>query len=409
MDSNLQNERLKSLATELAKDLKTPEDLSKLTSQLLKLTVEAALNAEMDHHLGYQRHDVKGHNSGNSRNGSSKKTVKGTHGEVCISTPRDRNACFEPELIKKGQTRITGMDEQILTLYAKGLTTRDIVAAFKSMYDVDVSASLISQVTDAVLGEIDEWQNRPLDAVYPILYLDGIVLKIRQDKRVIQKTIYVALGVNMEGQKELLGLWISQSEGAKFWLQVLTELQNRGVEQVCIACVDGLTGFPDAIQAVFPAAKIQLCIVHMMRNSLRFVSWKDYKSVTKGLKQIYRSVSEDEALQALEEFAEQWDEKYPQISKSWRAHWPNLITLFSFPNEIRKAIYTTNAVESLNSVIRKAVKNRKLFPTDESALKVIYLAVREASKKWTMPIQNWKSAMNRFAIEFEEQLAPYIK
>jgi len=409
MSSTLQDDRLKALASELAKDLKTPEDLSKLTSQLVKLTVEAALNAEMDHHLGYKHHDIKGRNSGNSRNGLSRKTLKGNHGEFDVSTPRDRNASFEPEIIKKGQTRITGMDEQILTLYAKGLTTRDIVAAFKSMYDVDVSASLISQVTDAVLDEVAEWQNRPLDAVYPILYLDGIVLKIRQDKRVIQKTIYLALGVNLDGHKDLLGLWISQSEGAKFWLQVLTEIQNRGVEQVCIACVDGLTGFPDAIQTVFPAAKVQLCIVHMVRNSLRYVSWKDYKSVTIGLKQIYRSISEEEALLALEEFAEQWDEKYPQISKSWRNHWPHIITLFAYPDDIRKAIYTTNAIESLNSVIRKAVKNRKLFPTDDSALKVVYLAIREASKKWTMPIHNWKSAMNRFMIEFEEQLAPYLK
>lgn len=400
--------KLQALAEELAKDLKTPEDLSTLSAQLTKLTVEAALKAEMNHHLGYDKNDPTGHHSGNSRNGYSVKTLKGDHGEIDLQTPRDRNASFKPQLIKKGQTRITGMDDQILSLYAKGMSTRDIVAAFQEMYGAEISAGLVSQVTNAVMEQVIEWQNRPLDAVYPIVYLDCIVLKIRQDKRVINKAIYLVLGINVEGHKELLGLWMSENEGAKFWLSVLTDLQNRGVKHMLIACVDGLKGFPEAINTTYPDAKIQLCIVHMVRNSLKFVPWKDYKAVTADLKRIYQSMTEQEASLELERFTEKWDDKYPQISKSWRTHWPNLITLFDYPADIRKVIYTTNAIESLNSVIRKSVKTRKVFPSDDAALKVIYLAIESASKKWTMPIRDWKAALNRFMIEFEEQLAPHI-
>ena len=408
MSNTMDHDKIKAMAAELAKDLKTPEDLSALSAQLTKITVEAALNAEMEDHLGYAPNDAKGRNSGNSRNGYSKKTLKGDHGEIEIATPRDRDASFEPQIVRKGQTRITGMDDQILSLYAKGMSTRDIVAAFKDMYGADVSAGLVSKVTNAVIEQVVEWQNRPLEAVYPIVYLDCIVVKIRQDKRVINKSVYLALGINLDGQKELLGLWISETEGAKFWLNVLTELQNRGVEQILIACVDGLSGFPDAIQTVYPHAKVQLCIVHMVRNALKYVPWKDYKAVSAALKRIYQSATEQEASLELERFAEEWDPKYPQISKSWRTHWGNLITIFGYPEDIRKAIYTTNAIESLNSVIRKSIKTRKLFPNDESAMKVIYLAIQAASKKWTMPIRNWKAALNRFMIEFEEQLAPHI-
>lgn len=403
-----QEAKLKQLAGELALDLKTGEDLSALSAKLVKLTVEAALSAELENHLGYPPHAVIGHNSGNSRNGTTPKILKGTHGEILLETPRDRLGTFEPEIVKKGQTRLTGMDEQILCLYAKGLSTREIVEAFQEMYGAEVSASLVSQVTNAVLEQVREWQARPLDEVYPIVYLDCLVLKIRQDKRVIKKAIYLALGVNLEGQKELLGMWISENEGAKFWLSILTELKNRGLEEILIACVDGLSGFPEAIEVVYPKARVQLCIIHQVRNSLKYVSWKDYKAVTADLKQVYRSASEDEALQELEKFGKKWDQKYPNISKSWNTHWLNLRTIFDFPEEIRKAIYTTNAIESLNSVIRKATKKRKIFPTDESAMKVVYLATQAAAKKWTMPIQNWKQAMNRFAIEFEEQLTPYL-
>ncbi|MFO1369245.1 MAG: IS256 family transposase [Marinagarivorans sp.] len=404
MDTNT----LKTLAQELAKGIKTPSDLNAFSAQLTKMVVEAALNAELTEHLGYPAHAKEGRNGGNSRNGSTPKKLKGDHGEIIINTPRDRDGSFEPLLIKKGQTRFTSMDEQILSLYARGMSTRDIVAAFQEMYGAEVSAGLISKVTNAVLEQVVQWQNRPLEAVYPILYLDCIHIKIRHDKRVINKAMYLALGVNLQGQKELLGLWVSENEGAKFWLQVLTELKNRGVEQILIACVDGLTGFPAAINAAYPDARIQLCIIHMTRNSLKYVSWKDYRAVTGDLKKIYQSTTEAEALMELDNFARTWDEKYPHISQSWRNHWPNLITLFNFPADIRKVIYTTNAIESLNSVIRKAVKTRKLFPSDESATKVIFLAIQAASKKWTMPIRNWKEAMNHFIIEFEPQLRAHI-
>ena len=404
----MNHKKLQAMAEELAKDLKTPEDLSQLSAFLTKLTVEAALKGEMNHHLGYDKNDTEGHHSGNSRNGYSTKKLKGDHGEIELQTPRDRNSTFEPQLIKKGQSRVTGMDEQILSLYAKGMSTRDIVATFQEMYDAEISAGLVSQVTNTVMEKVVEWQSRPLDAVYPIVYLDCIVLKIRQDKRVINKAIYLVLGINIEGHKELLGMWVSENEGAKFWLSVLTDLQNRGVQHMLIACVDGLKGFPEAINSTFPDAKIQLCIVHMVRNSLKLVPWKDYKAVTADLKRIYQSITEQEASLELDRFAEKWDDKYPQISKSWRTHWVNLITIFDYPADIRKVIYTTNAIESLNSVIRKSVKTRKVFPSDDAALKVVFLAIEAASKKWTMPIRNWKPALNRFMIEFEEQLAPHI-
>jgi transposase-like protein len=400
--------KLQALASELAKDVKTPEALNNLSAFLTKRPVEAALKVEMDHHLGYDKNDLSGHHSGNSRNGYSSKKLKGNHGEVDIQTPRDRNASFEPQLIRKGQTRITGMDNQILSLYAKGVSTRDIVAAFEEMYGAEISAGLVSQVTNAVIEQVVEWQSRPLDAVYPIVYLDCIVLKIRQDKRLINKAIYLVLGINIEGHKELLGMWISENEGAKFWLSVLTDLKNRGVQHMLIACVDGLKGFPEAINATYPDARIQLCIVHMVRHSLKFVPWKDYKAVTADLKRIYQSMTEQEASLELDNFADKWDAKYPQISKSWRSNWENLITIFDFPADIRKVIYTTNAIESLNSVIRKSVKTRKVFPSDDAALKVIYLATQSASKKWTMPIRDWKEALNRFMIEFEEQLTSHI-
>ena len=400
-------EQFKAHVTKLAKGLKSEADLGDLTQQLMKMTVEAALGAELDDHLGYDKHDPVGRGSGNSRNGTTPKRLKGQHGEIEIDAPRDRAGTFEPQFVRKGQTRLTQMDDQILALYARGMSTRDIVAAFKEMYDADVSAALISKVTDRVLDTVTEWQSRPVDAVYPIVYLDCIVLKIRQNKRVINKSMYLALGINMEGQKELLGLWLAETEGAKFWLSVLTELKNRGLQDILIACVDGLKGFPEAIAAEYPQTKIQLCIVHMVRNSLKYVSWKDYKAITADLKAIYKASTEDAALLELERFGEKWDEQYPQISKSWHNHWPNLITLFEYPPDIRRVIYTTNAIESLNSVIRKATKQRKVFPTDDSAMKVVYLAIQSAAKKWTMPIRNWKPALNRFMIDFGDRLADY--
>ncbi|EDJ9368288.1 IS256 family transposase [Salmonella enterica] len=402
----MDEKKIKALAAELAKGLKTEADLNQFSRMLTKLTVETALNAELTDHLGHEKNAPK--TGSNTRNGYSSKTVLCDDGEIELSTPRDRENTFEPQLIKKNQTRITQMDSQILSLYAKGMTTREIVATFKEMYDADVSPTLISKVTDAVKEQVTEWQNRQLDALYPIVYMDCIVVKVRQNGSVINKAVFLALGINTEGQKELLGMWLAENEGAKFWLSVLTELKNRGLQDILIACVDGLKGFPDAINSVFPQTHIQLCIIHMVRNSLKYVAWKDYKAVTSGLKTVYQAPTEEAALMALDAFAKVWDNKYPQISKSWRAHWENLNTFFGYPPDIRKAIYTTNAIESLNSVIRAAIKKRKVFPTDDSVRKVIYLAIRDASKKWSMPIQNWRLAMSRFIIEFGDRLSDHL-
>ncbi|WP_256384030.1 IS256 family transposase [Photobacterium toruni] len=397
---------LEAFAKEAAKGLKSHQDLLDFSQILTKITVEAALNAELDEHLGYEKNQKD--TSINYRNGSSTKTLKTEDGQFELDTPRDREGSFEPQLVKKNQTRFTSMDDKILSLYARGMTTRDIVDSFKEMYNADISPTLISKVTNAVIDEVNEWQNRPLDSLYPIVYLDCIVVKIRQDNRVINKAVFLALAINLDGEKELLGLWFAENEGAKFWLNVLTELKNRGVEDILIACVDGLKGFPDAINTVYPETHIQLCIVHMIRSSLRFVSWKDYKAVTADLKRIYQADTEEIALMERDAFSERWDDKYPKISRSWINNWENLNTFFRYPKDIRKAIYTTNAIESLNSVIRKAIKNRKVFPSDDSAKKVIYLAIRSASKKWSMSIHNWKAAMNRFIIEFEDRLKDHL-
>lgn len=397
---------IKSMAAELAKGLKTPEDLNQMTAVFKKFMIETALNTELSEHLGYEKHQPK--KGFNARNGFSSKTVLTQDGQLALDIPRDRNGSFEPQIIKKHQTRITSMDDQILSLYAKGMTNREIVAFFKEMYDADVSASLISRVTDAVIEQVSEWQNRTLDSLYPVIYLDCIVVKVRQHSTVINKSVYLALGINMDGQKELLGMWIAQTEGAKFWLSVMTELKNRGVQDILVACIDGLKGFPDAIASVYPHTDIQLCIVHVVRNSLRFVSWKDYKAVTSGLKAIYQASTEENALKALDIFHDQWNHQYPKIGQSWRANWENIRTIFSYPAEIRHAIYTTNAIESLNSVIRHSTKKRKIFSSDDSVKKVIYLATSNAAKKWTMPIQNWRLAMNWFTIQFDDPLKDYL-
>jgi len=404
----LNEDELKALGKKLGAGVKTEAELVNLTKTLRKAMIEAALGAEMTQHLGYEKHSVDGNGTGNSRNGRSRKVLKGDHGEVDIEIPRDRAGTFEPQIIKKGQTRLSVLDDQILALYAKGMSTRDIVATLKELYDADVSPALVSKVTDRVLEQVQLWQSRELDPLYPIVYLDCIVLKIRENQRVIKRSMYVALGVNLDGHKELLGLWLADTEGAKFWLSVLTELRNRGVEDILIACVDGLKGFPEAIASEYPQTQVQLCIVHMVRNSLRFVPWKDYKAVTADLKTIYQAKTEDQALQQLDTFEKVWGEKYPQIIKSWQDNWDNVATLFQYPPDIRKAIYTTNAIESLNSVIRKATKQRKVFPTNQSAMKVVYLAISAASKKWSMPIRNWKLALNRFTIEFGERVTTYL-
>jgi putative transposase len=391
----------------LLKDYQKPEDLlgeGGIIKQLTKALVERCLEAEMTTHMQEQETPAVSPQPKNRRNGHSKKTIKGEFGEAQIAVPRDRASEFEPQIVKKGQTRFDGFDDKILSLYARGMSTRDIQAQLQDLYGVEVSAGLISNVTDAVEEERKLWQNRVLDPVYPIVYFDALVVKVRYEGRVINKAIHLALGVNLAGKKELLGLWMTQNESAKFWLQVLTELQNRGIKDILIACVDGLTGFPDAIEAVFPKTQVQLCIVHMVRNSLNYVSYKDRKAVAADLKLIYTAATDKEAEQRWVEFAETWDAQYPTISKSWMNHWGRIIPFFAFPSEIRRAIYTTNAIESMNMTLRKVLKNHRAFPTDESAMKVIYLAIGNIAKKWTMPIQNWKPALNRFAIEFGDRL-----
>lgn len=407
-DMELDKSLFKQFAKEMrSKNLTTDKDLSKIMQQMMKHVIEAMLDEEMQDHLGYPKYAPEGRGSGNSRNGSSKKTVRTEQSQLEVDIPRDRNASFEPKIVPKGQSRTGIMDDQIIALYAKGMSTREIGSMIKELYDVDISPSLISQVTDRVLDEVVQWQSRPLDALYPIVYLDCIVLKIKEGQQVKNKAIYIALGINAEGHKELLGLWLSENEGSRFWLGVLTELKNRGVEDILIACVDGLKGLPEAIQSVYPQTQVQLCIVHMVRNSLKFVSWKDYKKVTAELKQVYQAVTQEQALFALEQFEQHWPQ-YPQIVKLWQRHWENVMTLFAYPDYIRKTIYTTNAIESLNSVIRSATKRHKLFPSDEAALKVVYLAIMQASKKWTMPIRDWRSALNQFSIMFGERVTDRI-
>ncbi len=392
------------LIDELLKEYRNPEDLmgeSGIFKQLTKALIERCLTAELDTHLDQGQLEATPGTAKNRRNGHSKKTIKGEFGEAEIAIPRDRQGEFTPILIAKGQTRFDGFDDKILSLYARGMTTRDIQAQLQDLYGVEVSHTLISNVTEAVETERKLWQNRSLDEVYPIVYLDAIVVKVRHDGRVINKAIHMALGVNLAGQKELLGLWITQNESAKFWLTVLTDLQNRGVKDIFIACVDGLTGFPEAIETVFPQTQVQLCIVHLVRNSLNYVSYKDRRMVAADLKTVYGAATEAEAELALVNFADRWDKQYPTISKSWLNHWSRIIPFFAFPADIRKAIYTTNAIESMNMTLRKVLRNHRSFPTDESVMKVIYLALNNISKKWTMPIRDWKRALNRFAIEFE--------
>ena len=383
---------------------KQPEELlgeGGVLKQLTKRLVERALEGEMTTHLGYEKNAAEGKNSGNSRNGKSTKQVKADFGEVEIEVPRDRNSEFEPQLVRKGQRRLPGFDENVIALYARGMTTREIQGHLHELYGVEVSPALISNVTDAVLDEVKLWQNRPLEAVYPIVYLDAIHLKLRTNGQVRSQAVYLALGINLEGHKELLGLWVGESEGSKFWLNVLTELQNRGVQDILIACVDGLKGFPEAIETAFPKTQVQLCIVHLIRHSLKYVSWKERKAVARDLRAIYTAPNAEAAEQALEAFASTWDSRFPSISKSWRSRWENVIPFFSYPAPIRKVIYTTNAVESVNASIRKVTAKRGAFPTVDAVRKVLYLAIQKASERWRRPIKDWTAALNHFTIVFE--------
>ncbi len=390
------------LVGELTKNATAAELLQDggVLKDLKKRLVETALEAEMTEHLGYEKHAVDGRGSGNSRNGKMVKRVLDGDGELEIAVPRDRNGEFEPQLVRKRQVRLPGFDEKVLALYSHGLSTREIQEHLREIYGVEVSPALVSRVTDAVLSDVQAWQNRPLDAVYPIVYLDAIHLKVRTDGRVQNRAVYVALGVDLTGNKDLLGLWIGEAEGAKFWLNVLTELNARGVRDILIAAVDGLTGFPEAIASVFPKTEVQLCVVHLVRNALRYVPWKHRKAVARDLRTIYTAATAEAAAQALDAFEATWGAAYPMAAKAWRGRWENVIPFFGYPEPIRKVIYTTNAVESLNAQLRKVTKKRGAFPTDDSVRKVLYLAITRVSRRWTMPIQDWSTALNFFSILF---------
>jgi putative transposase len=417
MDACLQA-RAEQLATEFAGEARTAEDLNGLMRLMMKSVLERMLNTELDVHLGRkglpasasdespdEPPNKPGKRPPNRRNGHSPKTVQGEMGELTIDTPRDRAGTFEPQLIAKHQRRVPGFDEKILALYAKGMTTRDIQDIVRELYGVEVSATLVSEITADLDQEVTAWRTRLLAGVWPIVYFDGLVVHVQSASgRVTQHTVYVALGVNLEGKKELLGLWLNETEGAKFWLACLTDLKNRGLSDIFVACIDGLSGFAEAVHVAYPETKVQLCIVHLVRAALRYVSSQDSKAVIADLKKIYQAATVVEAEQALNAFAQAWDAKYPTIAKMWRAKWTDIITLFDFPPPIRKAIYTTNAIESVNSVIRKFTRNRKIYPNEESALKIVYMAIREASRKWTLPIHHWKQALNHFAIMFEDRM-----
>jgi putative transposase len=422
MDANL-TDKAQQLATEIATQAKTLDDLNGLMKLMMKSALERMLDTELDVHLGRKRLPASTANSltpiaasstadaptkegtRNRRNGHSQKTVQGDLGEIKLTTPRDRDGTFEPQLIPKHQRRLTGFDEKILALYAKGMTTRDIQEIVKELYSVDVSPTLISEITADLDAEVTAWRTRQIDAVWPIVYFDGIVVHVRgANGRVLPQTMYVALGVNMQGRKELLGLWLNETEGAKFWLSCLTDLKNHGLKDIFISCIDGLSGFAEALHTAFPQAKVQLCVVHLVRAALKYVVDKDSDAVIADLKKIYQAATVLEAEEALESFAQAWGEKYPTIVKQWRLKWPDIAAMFDFPSAIRKAIYTTNAIESVNSVIRKFTRNRKQYPNEESALKLVYLAIHEASKKWTLPIPKWREALNHFAIIFENRL-----
>lgn len=385
---------------------KRPEDIvgeNGLLKKLTKALLERALEGELTEHLGYGKHEPAGHNSGNSRNGKSKKKLKGDFGELSLETPRDRNGTFEPKIIEKHQTRFAGFDDKILSMYARGMTTRDIQSHLEEIYGVEVSPTLVSNVTEGVQEEVRTWQSRPLDSTYPIVYLDALYVRMRDNGHVQNRAVHVAIGVNLEGQKEVLGLWTTANEGAKFWLQVLTELHNRGVQDIFIACVDGLKGFPDAIRAVFPRTEVQLCIVHMVRQSLNYVCWKQRRAVAADLKPIYAAPTEAAAELALETFAAKWDKAYPTISQVWRRNWDGVRPFFAYPAPIRKVIYTTNAVESLNMSLRKLIKTRGSFPGEDSAIRLLYLGLRNHSKKWSF-IQDWRLALNHFQALWPERM-----
>jgi putative transposase len=391
------------LIDELLKHGHGPEDVKSLLQQLTKAVVERALQGEMTHHLGYGKHEAEGRNTGNSRNGVTKKRLKGDFGEIELETPRDRNGKFEPTLVKKNQTRFSGFDEKILSMYARGMSTRDIQAHIQEMYGVEISPTLVSDITDGVMEDARAWQSRPLEPFYAIVFLDALFVRMRHEGRVENRAVYVAIGVTLEGKKEVLGLWTAATEGAKFWTSVLTELRNRGVKDIYVVCVDGLKGFPQAIGSIFPLAQVQLCIVHVVRASLNYVPWNERRAAAADLKLIYRAATADQAADELAAFESKWA-KYPAIGKLWRGNWEGIVPFFSFPNELRVVVYTTNAVESLHASLRKVIKTRGSFPSEEAAMKLLYLAIVNAVADWET-VQNWKPALNYLTTMCEERIA----
>jgi len=398
------SERAKELIGILTSECESVSDVQDMLKHLFKDTLESMLEAEMEEHLGYEKHSVLGNNSGNSRNGFNRKTIQSEFGETELNVPRDRNGAFEPQVITKRQTRTDNIEHRILAMYAKGMSNRDIEDHLRDIYGIEASASLISRITDKIMPAVTEWQNRPLDAVYPVVFLDGIVFKVRKDSRVINKCMYSVLGITMDGHKEILGMWLSDNESASFWTSVCNELKNRGVQDILIVCRDNLSGFSAAIETVFPHSEQQLCVIHQIRNSTKYVSYKDLKAVMADLKKVYGAVSEEAALYALEEFRENWSKKYPQILKSWDTNWAELSTYFKYPEEVRRLIYTTNAVEGFHRMLRKYTKNKAIYPTDDAVRKSVYLSIQEISKKWSQPVHDWGVIMGQLTIFFEDRL-----
>ena len=390
----------------------TMEDLTGQNGLIQKLIggmVEKMLEKEMEGHLGYEKHSAKGNNTGNNRNGKSKKLIQSTHGPIEIEVPRDRKSEFEPKLIKKRERHISSFDDKIISMYARGMTTRDIQGHIKELYGADVSPAMVSNITDKVLEVAAEWQSRPLSRIYPIIFFDAIHYKVREGSKVVTKAAYTCLGINIEGYKEILGAWIGESEGAKLWLQVFTELKNRGVEDILIACMDGLKGLPEALKSVFPDTEVQLCIIHMIRNSIKYVPSKHVKEFLKDLKEIYQAPTDAKGESSLLALDEKWGKKYALSVKPWMKHWENLKTFFQFPDEARRLVYTTNAVESLHRQFRKVTKNKSVFPTDEALLKMLYLASDGVQKKWTMPVRGWKEAISYFGIAYEDRISKGVE
>ena len=405
----------KEILKQLEHDLDDCKDLNELLGKdgaikkLVKNLSEQMLEGELTDHLGYEKHSVEGNNSGNNRNGFSKKTVKSNYGEIEITIPRDRNGDYEPTLIKKYENKLHGIDDKIISMYAKGMTTRDIKSHLDEIYGLEFSATSISNITNKVMETVTEWQARPLENFYPIVYLDAIHYKVRDDGKVQTRAAYTCLGINLEGKKDLLGIWINDSEGANFWLSVLTEIRNRGVTDILIACVDGLKGFPEAINTAFPKTEIQCCVIHQIRNSLRYVASKDQKEFMKDLKEVYQATTKANAELKLTSLDSKWGKKYPIVIKSWRNNWDNLSSYFKYPTEIRKIIYTTNIVEGLHRQLRKVTKNKSLFPNDQALTKMLYLTYTDVAKKWNQPIANWAYIISQFSVAFEDRIEYYLK